>query len=61
VLEEAAAAAAENAETIKPRKIPVPKKSKNQRGPSYAMGDIIAFLGMMPEVDDADDYYNLHK
>jgi hypothetical protein len=57
-LEEAAVAAeAERAETTKPRKIPVPKKLKTQKGPSYAMGDIIAYLGKMPEVDDADEYY----
>jgi hypothetical protein len=58
-LEEAAAAAAEaeRAKTTKAAKIPVPKKYKDQKGPSYAMGDIVAFLETMPEVDNANDYY----
>jgi hypothetical protein len=41
----------------KPSKIPVPKKTKNQKGPPYAMGDIVAFLEAMPEVGDANNYY----
>jgi hypothetical protein len=56
-LQDAAAEAKHNKIKEVQRKVLVPRKQKNQKGPSHVMGDIIQLLDDMTDVKDAEDYY----